>query len=206
MFAAAPLASVALVPTSPEAYVARGRDIYVYLPAGVGNSKLAAGLERTGDRTELAHGPTTEGNDDTVGEMTLETSSALLGPRFASALGYAATLHATQLRKGTKTPYISHLLAVAALAIEDGANEDEAIAALLHDAIEDQGGPRGCAVASPRCSARRSPRSSRPAPTPTSRRSRRGASARRLHRARRRQLAVGAARVDVATSSTTRAP
>jgi len=72
--------------------------------------------------------------------MTLESSTATLGPRFASALGYAATLHATQLRKGTKTPYISHLLAVAALAIEYGANEDEAIAALLHDSIEDQGG------------------------------------------------------------------
>ena len=72
--------------------------------------------------------------------MTLESSTAVLGPRFAGALSYAATLHATQLRKGTKTPYISHLLAVAALAIEYGANEDEAIAALLHDSIEDQGG------------------------------------------------------------------
>lgn len=72
--------------------------------------------------------------------MTLESSRALLGPRFASALGYVATLHATQLRKGTETPYVSHLLAVAALAIEYGANEDEAIAALLHDSIEDQGG------------------------------------------------------------------
>lgn len=72
--------------------------------------------------------------------MTLETHTPLLGPRFASALAYAAQLHATQLRKGTKTPYVSHLLAVAALAIEYGANEDEAIAALLHDAIEDQGG------------------------------------------------------------------
>jgi GTP pyrophosphokinase len=72
--------------------------------------------------------------------MTLECSDPLLGPRFASALTYASTLHATQLRKGTKTPYVSHLLAVAALAIEYGANEDEAIAALLHDAIEDQGG------------------------------------------------------------------
>ena len=72
--------------------------------------------------------------------MTLESSTALLGPRFASALGYVATLHATQLRKGTQTPYVSHLLAVASLAIEYGANEDEAIAALLHDSIEDQGG------------------------------------------------------------------
>ena len=72
--------------------------------------------------------------------MTLEGPTAPLGPRFASALGYVATLHATQLRKGTGTPYVSHLLAVAALAIEYGANEDEAIAALLHDSIEDQGG------------------------------------------------------------------
>ncbi len=72
--------------------------------------------------------------------MPLEGPFPLLGPRFASALTYAATLHATQLRKGTGTPYVSHLLAVAALAIEYGADEDEAIAALLHDAIEDQGG------------------------------------------------------------------
>jgi GTP pyrophosphokinase len=72
--------------------------------------------------------------------MPLEGSTPLLGPRFASALTHAATLHATQLRKGTGTPYVSHLLAVASLAIEYGANEDEAIAALLHDAIEDQGG------------------------------------------------------------------
>ncbi len=73
--------------------------------------------------------------------MTLEGTIPLLGPRFANALSYTANLHATQLRKGTKTPYVSHLLAVAALAIEYGANEDEAIAALLHDSIEDQGGP-----------------------------------------------------------------
>lgn len=64
----------------------------------------------------------------------------MLGPRFADALGYAAQLHAAQVRKGTQTPYIAHLLAVAGIAIEHGASEDEAIAALLHDAIEDQGG------------------------------------------------------------------
>jgi GTP pyrophosphokinase len=60
--------------------------------------------------------------------------------RFNDALGFAARLHATQPRKGSGTPYIAHLLAVAAIAIEAGADEDEAIAALLHDAIEDQGG------------------------------------------------------------------
>jgi len=52
----------------------------------------------------------------------------------------ANRLHANQTRKGTSTPYIAHLLAVAALVIENGGEEDEAIAALLHDAIEDQGG------------------------------------------------------------------
>jgi (p)ppGpp synthase/HD superfamily hydrolase len=71
--------------------------------------------------------------------MPQSSETPLLGPRFASALSFAAQLHATQLRKGTQVPYVSHLLAVAALAIEFGANEDEAIAALLHDAIEDQG-------------------------------------------------------------------
>jgi len=63
-----------------------------------------------------------------------------LGSRFQEALVYAAHLHADQARKGTGTPYISHLLSVAALVLEDGGSEDEAIAALLHDAIEDQGG------------------------------------------------------------------
>jgi (p)ppGpp synthase/HD superfamily hydrolase len=63
-----------------------------------------------------------------------------LGPRFAEALGFAAELHAEQLRKGSRVPYVAHLLAVAALVLEDGGGETEAIAALLHDAVEDQGG------------------------------------------------------------------
>ena len=45
-----------------------------------------------------------------------------------------------QERKGNQTPYIAHLLGVCALVLEDGGDEDEAIAALLHDAAEDQGG------------------------------------------------------------------
>jgi (p)ppGpp synthase/HD superfamily hydrolase len=60
--------------------------------------------------------------------------------RFDTALSFAARLHAGQVRKGTEIPYVSHLLAVASIAIEHGAGEDEAIAALLHDAVEDQGG------------------------------------------------------------------
>ena len=64
----------------------------------------------------------------------------LLTARFEDALVFAARLHAEQTRKGTQIPYIAHLLAVAAIVLEYGGNEDEAIAALLHDAVEDQGG------------------------------------------------------------------
>jgi GTP pyrophosphokinase len=64
-----------------------------------------------------------------------------LGERFDRAMLLASELHREQWRKGTDVPYISHLLAVASLALEHGADEDEAIAALLHDAVEDQGGP-----------------------------------------------------------------
>lgn len=60
--------------------------------------------------------------------------------RFREALIFAAQLHAEQARKGTDIPYIAHLLAVAAVALEHGASETEATAALLHDAVEDQGG------------------------------------------------------------------
>jgi GTP pyrophosphokinase len=61
-----------------------------------------------------------------------------LSARFDAALAFAADLHRGQTRKGTAIPYLSHLLAVAAIAIEHGASEDEAIAALLHDSIEDR--------------------------------------------------------------------
>ena len=63
-----------------------------------------------------------------------------LTARFRDALVYAAELHGDQVRKVSGEPYLGHLLGVAALALEHGADEDEAIAALLHDAIEDQGG------------------------------------------------------------------
>lgn len=63
-----------------------------------------------------------------------------LSPRFEEALIFATRLHANQVRKGTTIPYIAHLLAVAGIVLEYGATEDEATAALLHDAVEDQGG------------------------------------------------------------------
>jgi (p)ppGpp synthase/HD superfamily hydrolase len=63
-----------------------------------------------------------------------------LSERFERALQYASVIHAGQFRKSTGIPYISHLLGVASIALEYGADEDEAIAALLHDAGEDAGG------------------------------------------------------------------
>ena len=63
-----------------------------------------------------------------------------LTSRFEEAAIYALRLHDGQLRKGTSTPYAAHLLSVSSIALTHGANEDEAIAALLHDAVEDQGG------------------------------------------------------------------
>jgi (p)ppGpp synthase/HD superfamily hydrolase len=64
----------------------------------------------------------------------------VLTERFERALVLAARLHRDQRRKGSGVPYVSHLLAVCELTLEYGGDEDEAIAALLHDAIEDQGG------------------------------------------------------------------
>ncbi len=63
-----------------------------------------------------------------------------LGPRFDEAFRYAAEKHAAQTRKKTDVPYISHLMSVAALVLEAGGDEDQAIAALLHDVVEDCGG------------------------------------------------------------------
>ena len=64
-----------------------------------------------------------------------------LSPKFEEALIYATRVHGGQLRKKTRIPYIGHLLGVTAIAMEYGANETEAIGALLHDAVEDCGGP-----------------------------------------------------------------
>jgi GTP pyrophosphokinase len=72
--------------------------------------------------------------------MSDDTLRHPLSERFTLALSYACDLHRRQARKGTQIPYVAHLLAVASIALEHGANEDEAIAAALHDAIEDQGG------------------------------------------------------------------
>ena len=66
--------------------------------------------------------------------------SKLLSERFQRAFMKAFTLHGEQLRKASQTPYITHLMTVASLVLENGGSEDQAIAALLHDAVEDAGG------------------------------------------------------------------
>lgn len=69
------------------------------------------------------------------------TDIPLLTSRFDRAMQLALDHHRMHLRKATKLPYVSHLLAVTAIVLELGGSEDEAIAALLHDAVEDGGGP-----------------------------------------------------------------
>jgi (p)ppGpp synthase/HD superfamily hydrolase len=76
-----------------------------------------------------------------VKKSQVQKRSRHLTKRFLEALSYATKLHANQKRKGTDEPYIGHLLGVASLVLQYGGNENEVIAALLHDAAEDQGGP-----------------------------------------------------------------
>jgi (p)ppGpp synthase/HD superfamily hydrolase len=72
--------------------------------------------------------------------MVEQTTSPRLTTRFIDALAYAAEKHNDQTRKGGDIPYFGHLLSVAGLVIEADGDETQAIAALLHDAAEDQGG------------------------------------------------------------------
>jgi (p)ppGpp synthase/HD superfamily hydrolase len=73
--------------------------------------------------------------------MTISANKPRLTERFNGALVFASELHCHQTRKGEdEIPYISHLLGVASLVLEAGGDEDMAIGALLHDAVEDQGG------------------------------------------------------------------
>jgi (p)ppGpp synthase/HD superfamily hydrolase len=71
--------------------------------------------------------------------VSTDARQARPGPRFAHAVEWASALHARQSKKGSDTPYVAHLLGVAALVLDHGGTETEAIAALLHDSIEDAG-------------------------------------------------------------------
>ena len=74
-------------------------------------------------------------------QVSEQTSTPKLTGQFSKALVYAELKHHNQVRKGGDIPYVGHLLTVAGLVINDGGSEAQAIAALLHDAVEDQGGP-----------------------------------------------------------------
>jgi len=71
---------------------------------------------------------------------TIAIPHVVLTERYAQAVSYASIIHATDTRKGTNISYLSHLLGVSSLVIEAGGSENEAIAGLLHDAVEDAGG------------------------------------------------------------------
>lgn len=72
--------------------------------------------------------------------MSIPRPSSKLGARFNDAFLFAAEKHASQTRKKTDVPYIAHLMSVASLVLEAGGGEDEGVAALLHDVVEDCGG------------------------------------------------------------------
>ena len=72
--------------------------------------------------------------------MTPRRATPYLTKRFDDAFLLAHELHGTQGRKGTSRPYIAHLMGVTAIVLTHGGDEDQAIAALLHDAVEDSGG------------------------------------------------------------------
>lgn len=72
--------------------------------------------------------------------MSEQTSTPKLTGQFSKALVYAELKHHNQVRKGGNIPYFGHLLSVAGLVINDNGSEDQAIAALLHDCVEDAGG------------------------------------------------------------------
>ena len=74
-------------------------------------------------------------------KVSEQTSTPKLTGQFSKALVYAELKHHNQVRKGGDIPYVGHLLTVAGLVINDGGSEAQAIAALLHDAVDDQGGP-----------------------------------------------------------------
>ncbi|WP_369134652.1 HD domain-containing protein [Modestobacter sp. I12A-02662] len=85
-----------------------------------------------------------------MASATPETRNQLgagpLGERYDEALAYAAAHHRHQLRKGSRVPYMSHLISVSAIVLEHGGSEGQAIAALLHDAVEDAPAGEGLTV------------------------------------------------------------
>ena len=102
-----------------------------------GHAERASGQAHAPNCADLVR--TTVSREKFIGNCNM-TDATVLTDRFDRALLYATHVHGGQVRKGTPIPYIAHLLAVAATVLEYDGSEDMAIAALLHDAVEDQGG------------------------------------------------------------------
>lgn len=87
----------------------------------------------------FGHALTGDARPDGVTPVT-SSPGPVLTDRYTAAFEHARSLHRDEVRKGTTIPYLSHLMSVSALVLEYGGTEDQAIAALLHDAAEDHGG------------------------------------------------------------------
>lgn len=107
-------------------------------------------LDLRGDYTEQINGParrsmdhfTETSNSESEASVGDKRPDPVLSGRFGDALTYALECHRHQVRKGTRIPYMAHLLQVCGIVLEAGGDEEQAIAALLHDAIEDAPGGR----------------------------------------------------------------
>lgn len=109
--------------------------------ARVSMSQPSAMLDPSARGTAIAHRtPHRATKGAPMQEAIAPARGHQLAGRFAQAVGYAATAHGDQVRKGTDLPYVSHLLAVAALVLEHGGSELQAVTGLLHDVVEDCGG------------------------------------------------------------------
>lgn len=123
----------------PRPDLSAGSPSYATLDdALAGEAALAKSLEARGFTVVNGTGAPLAIRPKTADQ--LQRPRPVLGNRFTQAVAYAVELHALQARKATTMPYMTHLLAVCSLVLEDGGTEDEAIAALLHDGPEDQGG------------------------------------------------------------------
>jgi len=94
------------------------------------------------DAADLARRPARRMRSKPPRELPKTKRHMQFSRQFERALVYATRIHSGQFRKKTRIPYVAHILGVAAIALEYGANETEAIAALLHDAVEDCGGAK----------------------------------------------------------------
>lgn len=123
-------------PPTPQASARASNHPRRHLVDGLGVFVLEVAIRRTGEAPPRYNCVMAE---DVETEKAPLRGCGPLSPLYDEALTLAASMHRDQMRKNTKVPYIAHLVAVSSLVLEDGGTETEAIAGLLHDAIEDCG-------------------------------------------------------------------